>query len=454
MNNDTAQPPPLPVSKAGLSPRFARLGAVLALCVIAACVVFVVRRQSERLPDSGAEVRPNRMLELMARYVVGTKEMLRSLQQPQAELMQVVQQDVAKFSRTDEDELRLLILKGWLRDAWPRAAELDGIAVKNAGLREDVTALEKMKAANGGVPEEDWKKLRQRHGWMADLARAQAGDDQARQVVAQQGMGTAMGLISLSLLGMLAAAAGLGLLIWGIVLWRDGKLNLTLARRSRAEGGVLLEGFAIYLLLFLLLPWLLRPQLEAQPRWVAYGPALGALILGMAWPLLRGMQRTQWREALGLHRGQGWWREMGAGVLAWVASLPLLVLGMIAASWIVKLTGKFPSHPIVDVFAGDGWAKLGAILLAVVWAPVAEEITFRGMLFPGLSAWLRWVAGVLLGAFVFAAVHPQGWAGVPAIMALACSFSILRLWRRSLIASMTAHALNNGIMCAVMLLLW
>jgi membrane protease YdiL (CAAX protease family) len=243
-------------------------------------------------------------------------------------------------------------------------------------------------------------------------------------------------------------------LILGISRWRSGKISLTLAPRSRVEGSVLVEGFAIYLALFLFLPWLLRQMSVPLPRWAAYGPALIALIIGMMWPLLRGMQHAQWREALGLHRGQGWWCEMGAGVLGWVASLPLLVVGMIAASWIMKLTGEFPSHPIVDVFAGNGWAKFGAILLAVVWAPISEEIMFRGHLFPGLSAWLRWLPGVLLSAFVFAAIHPQGWAGVPAIMALACSFSLLRLWRQSLIAPMTAHALNNGIMCVVMLLLW
>ncbi len=154
---------------------------------------------------------------------------------------------------------------------------------------------------------------------------------------------------------------------------------------------MLLEGFAIYLALFLFVPWLLRLLSVPFPRWAAYGPALIALIIGMTWPLLRGMQRPQWREALGLHRGQGWLREMGVGILGWVASLPLLVVGMIAASWIMKLTGDIPTHPIVGVFAGNGWAKLGAIVLATVWAPVSEEIMFRGMLFPGLSAWLRWV---------------------------------------------------------------
>ncbi|MCP5560109.1 MAG: CPBP family intramembrane metalloprotease [Verrucomicrobiaceae bacterium] len=166
------------------------------------------------------------------------------------------------------------------------------------------------------------------------------------------------------------------------------------------------------------------------------------------------MTRTLWSDSLGLHLGAGVLSEAGAGLLGWLAGLPLMILGMIAASWIIKYTGEYPSHPIIEVFAGNGWAKLGAVVLAVVWAPISEEIMFRGLLFPGLSAWLRWLLGALSGAFIFAVIHPQGWAGVPAIMALAGVFSLLRMWRQSLIAPMTAHALNNGIMCAMMLMMW
>ena len=452
--SDSPVPPPLPALKPVMSPRFSRQGALLAVCVIVACVVFVVRSQSAHRAGGGEEVQPNRMLELMARYAVGVKELLQNAKQSNEELTQMGLQDMARFSRTDEDALRLLILKGWLMDAWPAGAAWDAIAAKNAELQEDVTTLENMHATRGRVKAEAWKKLQQRHGWIVELARAQASDDVARRAVARQGMKTAMALIGLSLLGMCAAVGGLAVLIFGIMRWRSGKLRLTLALRSHVEGAVLLEGFAIFLALFLFPPWLLRKVSGTMPGWSAYGPALIALFIGMTWPLLRGMQLAQWREALGLHRGQGLWKEMGAGVLGWLASLPLLVVGMIAASWIMKLTGEFPSHPIVDVFAGNGWAKFGAILLAVVWAPISEEIMFRGLLFPGLSAGLRWLLGVVVGAFVFAVVHPQGWAGVPAIMVLAGSFSFLRLWRQSLIAPMTAHALNNGLMCVAMLLLW
>ena len=451
--NYSPEPPPLP---APATPRYARLGAALAVCVIAACVTFVVCVQSGRPTGGAAEVRPNRMLELMARYTVGVKEMLRIAKMPSEEITRAVMQDMTKFSRTDEDALRLLILKGWLVEVRPAAAEFDAIAAKNAGLHEDVVTLRQLEATHGEVKDESWKKLRERHGWIADLARAQTqtANDGARQAVVQQGMGTAVVLISVSMLGMIMAVAGVAIMILGITRWRSGKLRLTLALRSRGQGGVMIEGFAIFLILFLFLPKLLRLLAVPLPGWATYVPALIALIIGMAWPLLRGMQRSEWREALGLHRGQGWFREMGMGVLGWLATLPLLVVGMIAASWIMKFTGKFPSHPIVDVFAGDGWAKLGAVLLAVVWAPISEEIMFRGMLFPGLSAWLKWASGLLLSAFVFAVIHPQGWAGVPAIMALAGAFALLRMWRQSLIAPMTAHALNNGIMCAVMLFLF
>lgn len=439
--------------------RHSKLGLVLALCVITACAVFVVRVQTMEREEPTSEVRPNRMLELMARYAVGVKSFMEGdgqLCQRNVELDAALLGDLTAHSRTDEDVLRLLMLKGWMADQPPDEAKMTALAQKNESLKADMAMLGRLSSIQDVAADEDWKLFFKRHGWMAQLARAQTLDakDPARQMVVQQGMSTAMVLIFGMMLGMLAAVGGLVLMIWGIRRWRGGKLRLTLGRRSREHGAVLIEGFAIYLLLFLLLAWLLRLLPVSWPRWAAYGPALAALILGMLWPLLRGMQRPLWRETLGLHRGAGWFKEMGTGVLGWLAALPLLVLGMIAASWITKFTGQFPSHPIVEVFAGDGWAKLGAVVLAVVWAPVSEEVMFRGLLFPGLSAWLRWLLGMILAAFVFAVIHPQGWAGVPAIMALAGTFSLLRMWRQSLIAPMTAHALNNGIMCVMMLLLW
>jgi membrane protease YdiL (CAAX protease family) len=452
-----ALPPPLPAPEPeSVRYRFSKTGVVLAVVVIAACAWFVLRMNAQHQRDATPLVKPNQVLELLARYAVGLKGLLESTGQKDAGLAATVMRDVKTVARGEADELRTLLVKGWLNDTWPAEAELNALAAKNEDLRQDVAALGQLKATQGKAAEDVWRPFLKRHGWIAKMARAQAGgaNDPARQEIVQQAIGTTLVLIGGTSLGMLAAVGGLVLMILAIVRWRSGRLRLTLERRDGGHGGVLMEGFALYLALFLFLPPLVRELPLSLPRWSGYVVAMLSLIVGMGWPLLRGMRGQCWRESMGLHGGQGLLREMGAGILGWLAALPLIVAGMIAASWITKMTGQFPSHPIVEVFAGDGWAKFGAIMLAVVWAPVSEELMFRGLLFPGLSAWLRWVPGMLVSAFVFAVIHPQGWAGVPAIMALAAAFSLLRMWRQSLIAPMTAHALNNGLMCAMMLLLW
>jgi membrane protease YdiL (CAAX protease family) len=46
---------------------------------------------------------------------------------------------------------------------------------------------------------------------------------------------------------------------------------------------------------------------------------------------------------------------------------------------------------------------------------------------------------------IFAAIHPQGWVAIPVLGGIAMMLAGLREWRGSLIASMTAHAINNGV---------
>ena len=117
-------------------------------------------------------------------------------------------------------------------------------------------------------------------------------------------------------------------------------------------------------------------------------------------------------------------------------------------------------HPIVFEVTHAGWGSwLQILFVASVMAPLVEETMFRGVLYRHLreaTGRLRHGASVVLSAlaasFVFAALHPQGVAAIPLLMALAFGFTAAREWRGSLLASMTIHALNNAIALLLLIL--
>lgn len=451
METATDQPPPLP---APARYRFSAVGLSLALVIIAACAVWVVTQSGRPKAAQDTPLRPNGLLNLSARYAVGVKGLMKMGGSWNPQLTEQMVGDMKSTMKAGEaDALRLLLLKHWLNDSLPDANAWKQAAGEDAELTADATAFQKLMLSPADVAEEKLRELEKRHGWVTHLAEVKSlpDNDPRKQAVIKQGLTTAATALAGLLLVLMAGALGIGVWIVGLNRWRQGRIKRHLEPLSTPEGGVLIEGFALYLLLFLVLHWLW--SLWRLPPLTHSLPALAAWLLGMSWPLLRGMKGAVWAQALGLHRGQGVLKEMGAGVIGWLAALPVMALSLVASTAITRYTGEVPSHPIVDFFAGSDWTRFTAVILAVVWAPVTEEIMFRGLLFPGLSARGRWLAGLLLSAFIFAVIHPQGWAGVPPIMTLAATFSLLRLWRQSLIAPMTAHAINNGSVCVVMLLM-
>ncbi len=79
---------------------------------------------------------------------------------------------------------------------------------------------------------------------------------------------------------------------------------------------------------------------------------------------------------------------------------------------------------------------------------------FRGALFHHLRRRHGWWLSAVASALLFAAIHPQGLAGIPGLMSLAIVFAGIREWRGSLIAPITAHFLNNGIIVTLLLLMF
>ena len=138
-------------------------------------------------------------------------------------------------------------------------------------------------------------------------------------------------------------------------------------------------------------------------------------------------------------------QKIGWGIAGSFCMIPILALALIVAAALVKaLPGG--AHPIgEEMLHGTTVSKfLITLLLASVVAPIWEEFMFRGLLFPALSGVFKnRIWGAVASSFLFAAIHPQGPAGVPILMTIALGLCYMSYQTKSLIPSMIMHALNN-----------
>ncbi len=279
------------------------------------------------------------------------------------------------------------------------------------------------------------------YGWVGRLALSQdkPDSDPERKAVLQSAFRMVMLTGLLTMVGMAALVGGLALFIITIVQVIKGKIRSTLTVPEN-PGSVLLETFAIYLVLSTVLPLLFMMMAPGFRN----GGILMSVIAGfipILWPLFQGAGWKDYRTAIGWHRGKGIFREVGAGIAGYIAGLPLMVMALIVVMILARYTGETPSHPVVFDLSRN---PLFLFLLASVYAPFVEETLFRGALYGYLRRSLPWTVSAVIASFIFAILHPQGWVAVPVIGVLGFNFSAIREWRGSAIASMTAHALNNG----------
>jgi membrane protease YdiL (CAAX protease family) len=315
----------------------------------------------------------------------------------------------------------------------------------------------------------DREYLTERLGWLGRLALAPAGNPAAaaeRAELLAAARRTAMALVLFLSVGLPAALAGLVLLILFLVLLGSGQLRTRLTW-TPGNGGVYAETFAVWMLLFILLS---TAAAVLAPRQLLLGDGtamIGAALLALGWPVLRGIPWREVRSDIGLTAGDNPAAEPLLGVVGYMGSLPLLGLGLVIMLLLLAIWQQFhppdgeagtPGHPIAgEVLGGNWWVRIQLLLVAGVLAPVTEEIMFRGVLYRHLreaASGLGFAGGVLAAglptSFVFAVIHPQGLFAVPVLMGLAMGFTLLREWRGTLVPAVVAHGVNNT---AVFLLL-
>ncbi|HEV8475061.1 MAG TPA: CPBP family intramembrane glutamic endopeptidase, partial [Methylomirabilota bacterium] len=96
---------------------------------------------------------------------------------------------------------------------------------------------------------------------------------------------------------------------------------------------------------------------------------------------------------------------------------------------------------------------LASLLGTVVFAPVLEEIVFRGLLFATLRRRLPWPVAAVLSAAIFAAAHGYGAAGFGSVFVSGVLWAAAYEKTGSVLPGTAAHVANNVAAAAGVLLL-
>lgn len=157
-----------------------------------------------------------------------------------------------------------------------------------------------------------------------------------------------------------------------------------------------------------------------------------------------------------VRRADGDWSLLGIRAFSqwWVILAPVLTLvqllgmSLVNVLLVLPFTGGEFENPQVEALTGGSALSvrdLGLLLLLVaVIAPIAEELFFRGMLYPVLRR--RWSVPLAIGVngLVFALIH-----FIPILIPGLCLVGIVLAWIRersgSLIPCILVHALQNAV---------
>jgi membrane protease YdiL (CAAX protease family) len=162
----------------------------------------------------------------------------------------------------------------------------------------------------------------------------------------------------------------------------------------------------------------------------------------------------QGRELFGLH-----WRRAPAmlrlAALYYLAALPpLWLLSALGQLVLHRLGHEFYMQDVTQVLmAPASWPVRGSLFfIAVVIAPVFEEIFFRGILLPFLVRRIGLTAGILLVSAAFAGLHWHLPSLLPLFL-LSAAFSLAYARTQSLLVPIGMHAVFNGVTVALLLMI-
>jgi len=142
------------------------------------------------------------------------------------------------------------------------------------------------------------------------------------------------------------------------------------------------------------------------------------------------------------HKLRAWGFRRPTSAFFW--TIPAVLLAAYATSYVNDALLNPPEQDIVNAFPLTAGGILLFTVVAVVMAPFAEEIFFRGFLYKGFETSWGWVRGAAVSGAVFSLAHLQVTLFAPLFV---LGFGLAWVYRRtgSLWTSIALHATFNGL---------
>lgn len=402
------------------------------------------------------------------------------------ELRKQTARTIESYAQTDLDKYRSVMTTAFVEGTDAGVHRLDDIESEFAkpttttaprgfeGSEEDIAAARRVLESGAGALEPDQRqRLLDRHGYFAQLlfSAQESVGSQSRRSLTDGGIGFFVFIIVLFLFFIGVAIASITCFIMVCVRLA----NKRFARKfvPPAPGGsVYLETVALFAFAFLAMQILLA--VVGQMIGSSVSPVVLVLMhLGAMWLLVpvtlwaraRGVPAAEHARRIGWFKGEGFWREVGAGLFGYFAGLPLVAFAL-GVSFVAMLiaglvSGGEQSGPpvqsssILDMLASGNVVILcGLFTVATLWAPLVEESVFRGSLFRHLRSRFGVIVSALLSALAFAAMHPIPFFLLMPVFTLGFNFALIREWRGSLIATMVMHGLHNAVAVLILISLF
>lgn len=142
--------------------------------------------------------------------------------------------------------------------------------------------------------------------------------------------------------------------------------------------------------------------------------------------------------------GEKFFGVLGRSLLALGAAYPVLLL--VQAMVYGASGGSMQPQEVVRFLqeAESPRDRIAVIVMAVAIAPVAEELIFRGYLYPVAKRYVGPFASIMVTSLLFAVLHGHA-ASVPALFALAVCLSLAYEKTGTLLVPMVMHAVFNAV---------